>query len=36
VGWRWADYTGASRWGTATLMLVLGVGLVLVAIALGG
>jgi hypothetical protein len=36
VGWRWAEYTGASRWGTATLMLVLGVALVLVAIALGG
>jgi VIT1/CCC1 family predicted Fe2+/Mn2+ transporter len=36
VGWRWAGYTGASRWGTATLLLLLGVALVLVAMALGG
>jgi len=36
VGWRWARYTGASRWGMGLLMLLLGVGLVGVAIALGG
>jgi hypothetical protein len=36
VGWRWAEHTGASRWGTASTLLVLGVALVLVAIALGG
>jgi len=36
VGWRWAGYTGASRWGMGLLMLLLGVGLVGVAIALGG
>jgi VIT1/CCC1 family predicted Fe2+/Mn2+ transporter len=36
VGWLWAGYTGASRWRTALLMPLLGVALVLVAIALGG
>ena len=35
-GWRWAGYTGASRWGTGLFMMLLGVGLVAVAIALGG
>ncbi len=36
VGWRWAGYTGASRWRTAFLVALLGVGLVSVAILLGG
>jgi hypothetical protein len=36
VGWRWAGYTGASRWRTALLVALLGVGLVCVAILLGG
>jgi len=36
VGWRWADYTGASPWRTGLFMALLGVALVLVAIALGG
>jgi VIT1/CCC1 family predicted Fe2+/Mn2+ transporter len=36
VGWRWAAYTGASRWGTALFVALLGVALVAVAIALGG
>jgi hypothetical protein len=36
VGWRWAGYTGASRWVTALSVTLLGVALVLVAIALGG
>ena len=36
VGWRWAAYTGASRWRTGLFMALLGVALVLVAIALGG
>jgi hypothetical protein len=36
VGWRWAGYTGASRWRTALLVTFLGVGLVSVAILLGG
>jgi hypothetical protein len=36
VGWLWAGYTGASRWRTALFMALLGVALVLVAIALGG
>ena len=36
LGWRWAGYTGASRWGTALVLTALGVALVLVAIALGG
>jgi hypothetical protein len=35
-GWRWAGYTGASRWRTGLFMLLLGVVLVVVAIALGG
>ncbi len=36
VGWRWAGYTGASRLGTALFVALLGVALVVVAIALGG
>jgi hypothetical protein len=36
VGWAWARYTGAGRWRTALFMALLGVVLVLVAIALGG
>ena len=36
VGWRWAGYTGAGRWRTALFMALLGVGLVAIAIALGG
>jgi hypothetical protein len=36
VGWRWAGYTGAGRWRTGLFMALLGVALVLVAIALGG
>jgi VIT1/CCC1 family predicted Fe2+/Mn2+ transporter len=36
VGWRWADYTGGSPWRTGLFMALLGVALVLVAIALGG
>jgi VIT1/CCC1 family predicted Fe2+/Mn2+ transporter len=36
AGWRWAGYTGGSRIGTASGMLLLGLVLVLVAIALGG
>ena len=36
VGWRWAGYTGASRWRTAIFVALLGVGLVSVAILLGG
>lgn len=36
TGWRWAGYTGGSRWGTALFMGLLGIALVLVAIALGG
>jgi hypothetical protein len=36
VGWHWAGYTGASRWRTALFMALLGIALVLVAIALGG
>lgn len=36
AGWRWAGYTGASRWGTGIGMLLLGVSLVAAAIALGG
>ena len=36
VGWRWAAYTGASRWGTGLFMMLLGVALVAIAIALGG
>lgn len=36
VGWRWAAYTGASPWRTALFMSLLGISLVVVAIALGG
>ena len=36
AGWRWAGYTGASRWRTGISMLLLGVSLVAIAIALGG
>ena len=36
VGWRWAGYTGASPWRTGLFMALLGVALVVVAIALGG
>ena len=36
VGWWWATYTGASPWRTGLFMALLGVALVLVAIALGG
>jgi hypothetical protein len=36
VGWRWAGYTGASPGRTGLFMALLGVALVLVAIALGG
>lgn len=36
VGWRWAGYTGASRWWTALCVALLGVALVILAIALGG
>jgi len=36
VGWRWAAYTGASPWRTGLFMTLLGVALVVVAIALGG
>jgi hypothetical protein len=36
VGWRWAAYTGASPWRTGLFMALLGVALVVVAIALGG
>ena len=36
VGWRWAGYTGAGPWRTGLFMALLGVALVLVAIALGG
>jgi hypothetical protein len=36
VGWRWAEYTGASPWRTGLFMALLGIALVLVAIALGG
>jgi VIT1/CCC1 family predicted Fe2+/Mn2+ transporter len=36
AGWRWAGYTGGSRLGTAFAMLLLGLVLVLVAMALGG
>ena len=35
-GWRWAGHTGGSRWVTGFLMALLGVGLVSVAIVLGG
>jgi VIT1/CCC1 family predicted Fe2+/Mn2+ transporter len=36
VGWLWAGYTGASPWRTGLFMALLGVVLVVVAIALGG
>jgi hypothetical protein len=36
VGWRWAGFTGASRWGTGLTMALIGVALVVVAILLGG
>jgi VIT1/CCC1 family predicted Fe2+/Mn2+ transporter len=36
AGWRWAGYTGANRWRTGLFMLLLGVSLVVIAIALGG
>jgi hypothetical protein len=36
VGWRWAAYTRATPWRTGLLVALLGVALVLVAIALGG
>ena len=36
VGWRWAGYTGASPWRTGSLMAALGIGLVVIAIQLGG
>jgi len=36
VGWRWAGYTGARRWRTGLSVALLGVALVVVAIALGG
>jgi VIT1/CCC1 family predicted Fe2+/Mn2+ transporter len=36
VGWRWAGYTGASPWRTGLFMALIGVALVIVAIALGG
>ncbi len=36
VGWRWAGYTGGSPWRTGSFMAALGVGLVVIAIQLGG
>lgn len=36
VGYRWASHTGANPWRTGILILALGVGLVAVAVALGG
>jgi hypothetical protein len=36
VGWRWAGYTGGSSWRTGTFMALLGIALVVIAIALGG
>lgn len=36
VGYRWASHTGASPWRTGLLIVALGVGLVAVAVALGG
>jgi hypothetical protein len=36
VGWRWADYTGGSPWRTGSFMALLGIALVVIAIALGG
>jgi hypothetical protein len=36
VGYRWASHTGSSPWRTGLLILALGIGLVVVAVALGG
>jgi hypothetical protein len=36
VGWRWAGYTGGRPGWTGTFMALLGIGLVVIAIALGG
>lgn len=36
IGFGWARYSGASPWRSATLVSLLGVGLVLVAVLLGG
>ena len=36
TGWRWAGHTGASPWRTGLFVALLGVVLVVVAIALGG
>jgi len=36
IGYRWAHYSGAPPWRTATLIGLLGVALVLLAVALGG
>ncbi|MDI1288048.1 MAG: VIT family protein [Reyranella sp.] len=36
IGYRWAQYSGANPWRAPALVGVLGVGLVLVAVALGG
>ncbi|SEO64226.1 VIT family protein [Rhodospirillales bacterium URHD0017] len=36
VGYRWAHYSGANPWRTATVVCLMGVVLVLIAVALGG
>jgi len=36
VGWRWAGFTGGRPWWTGSFMALLGIGLVVIAIALGG
>jgi VIT1/CCC1 family predicted Fe2+/Mn2+ transporter len=36
VGYGWAQYSGASPWRTGPMIALLGVGLVLVSVALGG
>lgn len=36
IGFGWANYTGAPRWRTGTLIALLGVALVMVSVALGG
>ena len=36
MGYRWARYSGANPWRTGVLIALLGVGLVLVSVALGG
>ena len=36
VGYGWADHSGASPWRTGLMIALLGVGLVLVSVALGG